>query len=202
MQPQHIVGGPLHTQRYCTILAYSICMCHASIIIVTHQTRALKCSIPYNGKIWRVFGEYYIWILIWRLRRGYYSTDVGLRPPENFNLEVLNLAINGQIRQIAKLKLLPNFPNKWYCAFILLCVETLKQLSVCKNTVREYRIILHIYIRTVRNYKPICHLHYNYMYAVIYFSKILLKLLCMMGICSQTIMSVLISLSSPPSSWS
>ncbi len=38
-------------------------------------------------------------ILIWRLRRGYYSTDVA------------NLAINSQICQIAKLKLPPNFPR-------------------------------------------------------------------------------------------
>ncbi len=37
-------------------------------------------------------------ILIWRLRRGYYSTDVA--STGNFNL-----VINGQIRQIAKLKL-------------------------------------------------------------------------------------------------
>ncbi len=69
--------------------------------------------VPYNGKIWRVL---YLanepfernWrILIWR---GYYSTDVALHPPENFNLAVFYLAINGQIRQIAKLKLPPNFP--------------------------------------------------------------------------------------------
>ncbi len=62
----------------------------------------------YNGKIWRVL---YLanepfernWrILIWRLRRGYYSTDVA-------STGKLNLAINGQIRQIAKLKLSPNF---------------------------------------------------------------------------------------------
>ena len=32
-----------------------------------------------------------------RFRRGYYSTAVTLRLPENFNF-----AINGQIRQIAK----------------------------------------------------------------------------------------------------
>ncbi len=43
------------------------------------------------------------WILIWRLRRGYNST--GVASTANFNL-----AINGQIRQIAKLKLPPNFP--------------------------------------------------------------------------------------------
>ncbi len=33
------------------------------------------------------------------------ATALTLRPPENFNL-----AINGQIRQIAKFKLPPNFP--------------------------------------------------------------------------------------------
>ncbi len=41
--------------------------------------------IPYNGKIWQVYYYNYLanepfernWrIIIWRLRRGYYSTDV------------------------------------------------------------------------------------------------------------------------------
>ena len=61
--------------------------------------------IVFNGKIWRVIylaNESFelTWrISIWRLRRGYYSTDVAV-----------NLAIDGQIPQIAKLKLPPNFP--------------------------------------------------------------------------------------------
>ncbi len=42
-----------------------------------------------------LIGEWAIWtdlaVLIWRLRRG--TTAMTLRPPENFNLAVLNLAI-------------------------------------------------------------------------------------------------------------
>ncbi len=51
-----------------------------------------------------IFGEYCNWrILIWRFRRGYWRCI----DRKNFNLAVFNLAINGQIRQIAKLKLPP-----------------------------------------------------------------------------------------------
>ncbi len=65
--------------------AHEISICHKSYILIT-------------GK----FGKYYIWrmnhfernwqILIWRLRRDYYSNDVA------FDLAVFDLAINGQIR--------------------------------------------------------------------------------------------------------
>ncbi len=65
--------------------------------------------VPYNGKIWRVL---YLanepfernWrILIWRLRRGYYSTDVASTGKLIFGDQRSN-------SQNAKLKLLPNFP--------------------------------------------------------------------------------------------
>ena len=42
--------------------------------------------------------------LIRRFRRGY-TTALTLHPPEKINLAAFNLAINGKIRQIAKLKL-------------------------------------------------------------------------------------------------
>ena len=41
------------------------------------------------------------------------ATTLTLPSAENFNLAVFDLAINGQIRQIAKLKLSPNFPIIW-----------------------------------------------------------------------------------------
>ncbi len=75
-----------------------------------------------NGKIWRVLYlanepfERNWQILIWRLRRGFYSNDVA------FDLAVFNLAINGQIRQITKLKLPPNFPViRLYYWLLCLC---------------------------------------------------------------------------------
>ena len=40
-----------------------------------HETGVCMCTrIPYNGKIWQM--SHLNVIIIWRLRRGYYSTDV------------------------------------------------------------------------------------------------------------------------------
>ncbi len=71
--------------------------------------RYFVAHIPYNGKIIIIYlanepFERNWQIFIWRLRRGYYSTDVA---STGKLLAVFNLAINGQI---AKLKLPPNFP--------------------------------------------------------------------------------------------
>ncbi len=84
--------------------------------------------VPYNGNIWRVLYlaneplERNWQILIWRLRCGYYSTDVTLHPPENFNLAVFSVAINSQIRQITELKLLPNFPVIITWVYLQVCM--------------------------------------------------------------------------------
>ncbi len=87
-------------------------------------------GIPYNGKIWQVL---YLanepfernWrILIWRLRRGYYSTGVASTG------KLYDLAINGKIRQIAKLKLPPNFPVYGNTIISIRIKDTLRAATV------------------------------------------------------------------------
>ncbi len=84
------------------------------------------------------------------------TTALTLHPPENFNLAVFNLAINGQIRQIAKLKLPPNFPVMRYSNYVTIYIPA----NVL--TLNSFALILGI---TLRDYNP-----YN-LYQLIYIRR-------------------------------
>ncbi len=125
--------GPVHLNRVqCDESESRLIDCSYSILTVCALCRdvAVQCigkllnvlhtqtlGNQYNGKIWRVLYlanepfERNWWILIWRLKRGYYSTDVVSTG------KLFTLAINGQIRQIAKLKVPSNFPVMRYTLY-------------------------------------------------------------------------------------